>query len=143
MLNSTRNLLAFVAASAIFSSTVSSAPAPQLSTRAVQAGAPAWASAKTATIHPGVNTETAGGSCTSNFIYYNKAGDVFIGQAAHCSSTGESSDTNGCSSETRPEGTQVTVTGASKPGTMVYNSWARMQAAGEKDANSEHGEAGI
>ena len=100
-----------------------------------QAGAPQWADAATAAIHPGVNTNTAG-SCTSNFIFYQGT-ELYIGQAAHCSSTGEATSTNGCDSGTLPEGTPVTITGASVQGTMVYNSWARMQARGETDGPSE------
>ncbi|PWN94392.1 hypothetical protein FA10DRAFT_48053 [Acaromyces ingoldii] len=102
-----------------------------------QSGAPAWASAASAAIHPGVNTDTQGGSCTSNYIYYDTVShDIYIGQAAHCASTGGSTDTDGCSSGTLPEGTSVTVVGASQPGTLAYSSWARMQARGETDANT-------
>src|SRR5207245_531398 len=36
----------------------------------------------------------------------------------------------------RPVGTAVDVTGASKPGTMVYNSWLAMQAAHETNSNT-------
>jgi hypothetical protein len=97
--------------------------------------ASAWAPAATATVHPGVQTFTDGAQCTSNFIFTNGA-DTYIGQAAHCSGTGSSTDTNGCTSASLPEGTQVQVTGASKPATMVYNSWIRMQAAGEKDSET-------
>jgi hypothetical protein len=97
--------------------------------------ASAWAPAATATIHPGVQTFTDGAQCTSNFVFTNGA-DTYIGQAAHCSGTGSSTDTNGCTSASLPEGTQVQVTGASKPATMVYNSWIRMQAAGEKDSET-------
>ncbi|SPO23546.1 uncharacterized protein UTRI_02225 [Ustilago trichophora] len=96
--------------------------------------APTWADAKTATIHPGVNTNTAG-SCTSNFIYYN-GDNIYIGQAAHCASTGQSTDTDGCTSTSLPEGTKVTITGASQPGILAYSSWQRMQQRGEKDANT-------
>jgi hypothetical protein len=99
------------------------------------APAGAWAPAASAPIHPGVNTDTAGGSCTSNFIYTQGA-DVFIGQAAHCSSTGEATDTDGCVAKSLPEGTQVLVDGASDPGTMAYNSWIRMQARGETDPDT-------
>jgi hypothetical protein len=66
--------------------------------------APTWAPAKTAAIHPGVQTITAGGQCTANFIFYD-ADDVFIGQAAHCSTTSGSTDTNGCTAGSLPEGT--------------------------------------
>src|SRR5438552_17665387 len=98
-------------------------------------GAPTWAPAATAAIHPGVQTFTQGAQCTANFVYTDGT-NVFIGQAAHCSGTGGATDTDGCSSGTLPVGTAVDVTGASKPGVMVYNSWATMQAAGEKDANT-------
>jgi hypothetical protein len=96
---------------------------------------PAWAPAGTATVHPGVMTFTGGGQCTANFIFVSGA-DVLIGQAAHCSSTGAATDTNGCTAASLPEGTPVEVTGASQPGVMVYNSWLRMQAAGETDAET-------
>jgi hypothetical protein len=96
--------------------------------------APTWAPAATAAIHPGVQTLTAGGQCTANFIYYD-ATDVYIGQAAHCSSTGAQTDTNGCTSGSLPLGTEVDVSGASRPGVLVYNSWLTMQALGETDPN--------
>jgi hypothetical protein len=92
--------------------------------------ASAWAPAATATVHPGVQTVTAGGQCTANFIF-TAGGNTYIGQAAHCSSTGEATDTDGCLSGSLPLGTQVEVTGASRPGTLAYNSWLTMQANGE------------
>jgi hypothetical protein len=99
---------------------------------AAPSAASAWAPAATATIHPGVMTFTEGAQCTSNFIYQDGSG-VYIGQAAHCSGTGGNTETNGCDSGTLPVGTPVEIDGASRPGTMVYNSWATMQAAGERD----------
>ncbi len=95
----------------------------------------AWAPADTATIHPGVNTETQGASCTSNFIFQSGS-DVFIGDAAHCHGTGAATDTNGCEAGTLPVGTPVEITGASRPGTLVYSSWATMQARGETDPDA-------
>ena len=97
--------------------------------------APTWAPAATAAVHPGVQTLTDGAQCTANFIYYDST-NVYIGQAAHCSGTGGNTETDGCSSGTLPVGTKVTVDGASKPGTMIYNSWITMQGAGEKDADT-------
>jgi hypothetical protein len=94
----------------------------------------AWAPAATAPIHPGVQTFTAGGQCTANFVY-TSGSTVYIGQAAHCSGTGGNTATDGCSSGTLPVGTKVDVGGAGKQGTMVYNSWATMQQLGEKDPN--------
>jgi hypothetical protein len=98
--------------------------------------APTWAPAATAPIHPGVQTETDGGQCTANFIYFDGADDVYIGQAAHCAGTDGNTATNGCDAGTLPVGTPVTVDGASKPGTLAYSSWATMQANGETDPDT-------
>jgi hypothetical protein len=97
--------------------------------------ASAWAPASTATIHPGVQTFTAGAQCTSNFVFSDGT-DVYLGQAAHCSGTGGNTATNGCTSGSLPIGTPVDVTGASNPGTLVYNSWLTMQGNGEADADT-------
>ena len=97
--------------------------------------APTWAPAATATVHPGVQTYTDGGQCTANFVFTDGT-NVYIGQAAHCSSTGAATSTNGCESESLPLGTPVEVRGASKPGTMVYNSWLTMQARGETNSDA-------
>ena len=99
------------------------------------AAASAWAPASSAAIHPGVQTFTDGAQCTANFVYTD-ASNTYIGQAAHCSGTGGSTETNGCNSGSLPVGTQVEVDGASKPGTMVYNSWITMQQAGETNADT-------
>jgi len=96
------------------------------------AAASAWAPAGSATIKPGNMTFTDGAQCTSNFIFQD-ASNVYIGQAAHCSGTGGATETDGCDSGSLPIGTSVEVTGASRPGTMVYNSWLEMQADGESD----------
>jgi hypothetical protein len=100
------------------------------------AAAPTWAPAATAPIHPGVQTVTAGGQCTANFVFYDASNTVYIGQAAHCSGTGGATETNGCDSGSLPLGTPVEVGGASQPGTMVYNSWLAMQAAGETNPDT-------
>ncbi len=97
--------------------------------------APTWAPAATAAVHPGVQTETNGAQCTSNFVYYDGSGAIYLGQAAHCAGTGSNTDTNGCTTPSLPLGTPVTVDGASKPGTLAYSSWGAMQAAGDTDTN--------
>jgi hypothetical protein len=97
--------------------------------------APTWAPASTAPVHPGVQTITPSGQCTSNFVFFD-ADAVYLGQAAHCSSTGGQTDTNGCVAGSLPVGTEVSVGGASHPGVMVYNSWLTMQAQGEADADT-------
>ncbi len=100
------------------------------------AAAPTWAPAATAPIHPGVQTVTAGAQCTANFVFFDASNTVYIGQAAHCSGTGGATETNGCDSGSLPLGTPVQVGGASQPGTMVYNSWLAMQAAGETNPDT-------
>jgi hypothetical protein len=97
--------------------------------------ASAWAPAKSAPIHPGVQTFTQGGQCTANFVFQEGA-TVFIGQAAHCSGTGGQTETDGCTSGSLPLGTSVAVTGAKQPGTLVYNSWLAMRAADETDPDT-------
>jgi len=110
-----------------------------VTTTAVAAIAPAaagaWAPAATATVHPGVQTLTAGGQCTANFIY-TAGGNTYIGQAAHCASTGAATDTDGCLAGSLPLGTPVEITGASRPGTLAYSSWLTMQANGESNADT-------
>jgi hypothetical protein len=112
------------------------------------AGASAWAPASSATIHPGVMTFTNASSflegasqCTANFVYTDSAGNVYLGQAAHCSSTGEDTETDGCSTKSLPLGTKIysgdIVNGGLQKGTLIgtlaYNSWLSMQKEGEKD----------
>ena len=93
------------------------------------------ATAADAAIHPGVMTYTAGGQCTANFLFTDGV-DTFIGQAAHCSGTDGNTATNGCEAGSLPLGTPVEVGGASRPGTLVYNSWLTMQATGETDPST-------
>jgi len=72
-------------------------------------------------IHPGDQTYTEGAQCTANFIFSDDA-NTYIGQAAHCSSTGSNTDTNCCSTQSLPLGTPVTILGANHLGTLAYNS---------------------
>jgi hypothetical protein len=82
--------------------------------------------------------------CTANFVFTDSAGNVYIGQAAHCSSTGEDTETDGCSTKSLPLGTKIytgdLVNGGVENGTLVgtlaYNSWLTMHGNGEKDANT-------
>jgi trypsin-like peptidase len=95
---------------------------------------PAGASAA-GEVHPGVQTVTDGAQCTSNFVFSDGA-NTYLGQAAHCSGTGAPTDTDGCTSKSLPIGSAVEISGATKPGTLVYNSWITMQGKGEKDADT-------
>jgi hypothetical protein len=113
--------------------------------------ASAWAPEGAATIHPGVMTFTnapsfLGGAaqCTSNFVYSDASGGVYLGQAAHCSSTGGSTSTNGCNTQSLPLGTPIysgeLVNGGVQNGTLIgtlsYNSWIAMQSNHESDPNT-------
>lgn len=117
----------------------------------VAANASAWAPQESATIHPGVMTFTNASSflngasqCTANFVFTDSSGAVYLGQAAHCSSTGEDTETNGCSTKSLPLGTPIysgdLVNGGVQDGTLIgtlaYNSWIAMQKGKESDANT-------
>ncbi|MCW3029976.1 MAG: hypothetical protein JWM66_109, partial [Solirubrobacterales bacterium] len=117
----------------------------------VAGSASAWAPESSATIHPGVMTFTnapsfLGGAsqCTANFVFTDASGGVYLGQAAHCSSTGEDTETNGCTTKSLPLGTPIYsgdlinggVQDGTRIGTLAYNSWIAMQNAKEKDANT-------
>src|SRR5262249_30301251 len=106
--------------------------------------ASAWAPEGSATIHPGVMTFTNASSflggasqCTANFVFTDASGNVYLGQAAHCSSTGEDTETNGCSTKSLPLGTPIYagelvkggIENGTKVGTLAYNSWLTMQKA--------------
>jgi hypothetical protein len=132
--NSPRRAVRTVVTGAAIASAAALASAAVLVPGTAAAG-PRWAPAAQATVHPGVVTITDGAECTANFIFFN-ATDVFIGQAAHCAGTGAPTQTSGCGVGSKPLGTPVTITGASKPGRLVYSSWITMAARGEKDANT-------
>ena len=83
-----------------------------------------------------MQTDTNGGQCTANFVFFDASNNVYIGQAAHCSGTDGNTATNGCEAGSLPHGTPVNVDGATQPGTIVYSSWVAMQAAGETDADT-------
>ena len=103
-----------------------------------QVSTPKWAPAASAPVHPGVQTISPSGQCTANFVFYDGV-DIFIGQAAHCTSTGTLTDTNGCATRSLPLGTLVEVGGASRPGQLAYNSWLTMHGVGEKNDSVCHG----
>jgi hypothetical protein len=86
-------------------------------------------------VHPGVQTRTDGGQCTSNFVFTD-GDDTYLGQAAHCSGTGGANQVDGCTAGSLPLGTPVEIAGASRPGTLAYNSWLAMQEAGESDPDA-------
>lgn len=98
--------------------------------------APGFAAASKAAVRPGAQTFTDGAQCTANFFFRDRDGNVLVGQSAHCAGLGEATDTNGCTTPSRPLGTPVRIAGASRPGTLVYSSWIAMQRRGERDPNA-------
>jgi hypothetical protein len=107
--------------------------------------APSWAPASTAAIHPGTMMYTAGAQCTANFVYTDGAGNVYVGYAAHCAGLGESTDTNGCTTNSVPLGTVVDFTNDGNPadegtivghGKLAYSSWITEHQLGTSDANT-------
>ncbi len=91
-----------------------------------------WAPAASAPIHPAVQTFTQSNQCTANFVFTDVTA-VYIGQAAHCATTGGGKDADECTTPSLPLGTPVKVGGASRPGVLAYSSWLTMQAQGESD----------
>ena len=111
-------------------------PAPAVAVPApAPAAGPDLGAAVAGGVHPGVQLRTAGAQCTANFVY-SGGGKTYLGQAAHCSGTGSADETNGCTSASLPLGTPVEISGASKPGRLVYNSWLAMQKAHESDPDA-------
>src|SRR5437764_9933287 len=115
---------------------------------ATASSASAWAPDSSASIHPGVMTFTGASSflsgasqCTSNFVFTDGSGGVYLGQAAHCSSTGSDTSTDGCTTKSLPLGTPIYsgdlanggVQDGTKIGTLAYNSWIAMQNAHQSD----------
>lgn len=142
----TKRRLAGVAAAAASTALGAALIAAPTSAQAAGDVTVAWAPAATAAITPGVQTNTAGsGQCTANFVFTDGAGNVYLGQAAHCASTGEATDTDGCLADSLPLGTRVTFNRGGSllssgtqvgAGTLVYSSWLTMQARGESNADT-------
>ncbi len=97
---------------------------------------PTWAPLAAATVRPGAATLTATAICTSNFVFHDTAGNVFLGTAAHCSSTDDVRSLDGCLNNSLPLGTPVRIAGATRPGTLAYNSWIAMDERGETDPDT-------
>jgi hypothetical protein len=105
---------------------------------------PDWAPVSDAPIRPGVRVSSESGSCTSNFVFFQRHEDergalnfdVYIGLAAHCFSLGGVTGSNGCATSSRELGSPATVAGADHPGTLAYSSWDTMQEVAESNANA-------
>lgn len=88
-------------------------------------------------LRPGDWSVSNGASCTLNFLYQYQD-RYFFGSAAHCAATGGNTDTNGCTTQSRPIGSTVTLRGNSRTvtATLAYSSWETMQSHGEGDSNA-------
>jgi hypothetical protein len=87
------------------------------------------------TVRPGDQLYSDAGQCTANFVFTNGSAR-FIGLAAHCFSTGGSTDTNGCDTGSLPLGTAVENADGQVIGTLAYSSWRTMQGVGESNAEA-------
>jgi hypothetical protein len=134
-MSSRRSLFRRTALSAVLTGAAATAAvlAPGGGAQAASPVAPAWAAVGLSMIHPGIATITDKAACTSNFIFLDGDNHAYLGQAAHCSGTGNATETNGCSSKSLPLGTPVGLGASGVKGSLVYNSWTAMQAAGEKN----------
>lgn len=96
-----------------------------------------WAPAATAKIYPGIVTDTKGSRCTSNFVFSDADGHVYLGQAAHCARRDRiqadppapTRETGGCTYTSRELGTEVKLGDGGIVGTLAYSSYRSMQTA--------------
>jgi hypothetical protein len=100
------------------------------------ANARTWARPSAAIVSPSMMLYTKGAQCTANFVYVDRAGRAYIGQAAHCSSRGAQTATNGCRTRSWPLGTVVRNASGRRIGTLAYNSWIAMHRAHERNGNA-------
>jgi hypothetical protein len=89
-----------------------------------------------ATVHPGVVLYADGKACTANFVFTDAAGHFYIGEAAHCLSSGEPTNFDGCVDPVLPLGTEVGIAGSDVKGRLAYSSWSTMQAVKEQDSTT-------
>lgn len=78
-------------------------------------------------IRPGVVVTAMGSQCTSNFIYNDSAGNLYIGAAAHCFSPDSNSGTDPCIARNEALGIPVEIQNAAFMGSLAYSSWQSMQ----------------
>lgn len=103
------------------------------------AAQPEWAPAASAKIHPGVVVQNGKLRCTSNFLFTDDSGALYLGQAALCARanagavrTHDGLSRVGCASPSLPLGSPVELIGTGVTGTLAYSSWLTMQMVREK-----------
>lgn len=89
-----------------------------------------WASATSATVHPGVTVTIGGVKCLAGFVLRDHR-RVFLTTTAGCAGVSPGEAVNGCSQRESagvdPVGIDATVQGAKYPATYVYNSFAYLK----------------
>ena len=98
-----------------------------------------WASAATATIHPGVRVTMGGVDCLAGFVLVDGK-RVFLTMTGGCASAWPGEDVNGCGNDrdaggVDPPRTEATIEGAKHKGWLAYHSWARMKLQSETRPN--------
>ena len=93
-----------------------------------------WASAKSATVHPGVSVTMGGVTCRAGFIFTDGT-HAFIGVPAGCSGPGPADNSTCTAGQDPTPGTTVTIGGAKHEGTLVYSSVWTMEVRGQKSVN--------
>jgi hypothetical protein len=101
-----------------------------------------WPDLAAATIRPGVAVQDQasfsasaplGTHCTSNFVFVDQLGRLYLGTAAHCFDEGETVGSGGrCAARPMPIGTEVEIDGATSPGRLAYISTEAMARLGTK-----------
>ena len=109
---------------------ISAATAVTAATASATSSRPHWASAATATIHPGVQVTIAGTPCTAGFVLTDGS-RVYLAVPGSCAGVDTGKAEDGCTAATMPVGLPVTIQGAAHKGTLDYNSWTWMASIGE------------
>jgi hypothetical protein len=98
------------------------------------AAPPTWAAAATAAVHPGVVVRTGDVACTSNYLFTDDTGALYLGMAALCAHRNarpadgpDGVHSNGCTFDSYPLGTPVELKGTGVRGTLAYSSWLAMR----------------
>jgi hypothetical protein len=94
---------------------------------------PQWASARSATIHPGVSVSMGGVTCRAGFIFTDGT-HAFVSVPASCSGSGPV-DNSKCDAGQDPLGLPVTIAGAKHKGRLVYSSITMMQLRSQRSVN--------
>src|SRR3954454_642467 len=93
-----------------------------------------WATARTATVHPGVQAGIAGVRCIAGFVMTD-GHRVFLAVPGSCAGVDDGKPTDGCTAAQVPYGLKVRIQGARYRGRMAYSSYTEMQLRGTRRPN--------